>query len=69
MFVKMSFNPDPSKQAQEIILVEKLRKFVTFPYVLITALSAIPISKAPWHIYWCSICFWQIFESDYYQGK
>ena len=45
---KMSFNLGPSKQAQEIFLVEKLRRSITLQYVLITALSWKPISKTPW---------------------
>ena len=34
---KMSFNPDPSKQAQGIIFSRKTKKFLILPYVLMTA--------------------------------
>ena len=43
---KMSFNPDPSKQAQEIIFSRKLRKFIILRYDLITALSGNPHIKS-----------------------
>ena len=36
---KMSFNPDPSKQAQEIIFSGKTKKILILCYVLTTALS------------------------------
>ena len=41
----MSFNRDPSKQAQEIFLVEKLRRFLVLHYVLMTALFRKPYIK------------------------
>ena len=43
----MSFNPHPSKQAQEIFLVEKLRRFLILHYVLITTMSRKPHIKTP----------------------
>ena len=44
---KMSFNPDPRKQAQDIIFCRNTEKIChpTLRFCL-----AIPISKAPWHI-------------------
>ena len=42
---KMSFNANPSKKAQEIILAEKLCKFPILRHVLITALSRKPHIK------------------------
>ena len=66
---KMSFNPDPSKRAPKFFLTEKLRRFLIFHYVLITALSWKPIPKIPLQISWCLINILGTFESNYYQGK
>ena len=66
---KMSFNQDLSKQAQNFLLVKKLRTFLILHYVLIRALFWKPISKTPWNISFCLINIWGKFETNYYQGK
>ena len=65
---KMSFNPDPSKQAQKSFLVEKVRRFLILHYVLITALLK-PISKTLREVSCCLINIWGTLEINYYHGK
>ena len=65
----MSFNPDPSKQAQNFFLLEKLRRFLIFHFALITALSWKTTSKTPWEVSCCLTNIWGTLESNYCQGR
>ena len=65
---KMRFNPDPSKQTQEVIFSRKAKK-ISHPFLRFKHCLTITISKTLRHISWCLIDFWRKCESNHYQGK
>ena len=49
---KMSFNPEPSKQAQEVIFTRKLQKKDYPHYILMTVPWKKPLSKSTLEYFW-----------------
>ena len=60
--------PRPKQTTPIILLVEKLRRFQIFHYILITELFLKAHIKGSLAYSWCLINVWRTFASNYYQG-